>query len=154
MPSHDDETTTVELTPDERLVVERIARGYAAAAPTGWLRIVNRTECSVAPGDAGRATVRVVVVQGPDGLVQETYRPPDDLYFVVGDLLDQLAGRSPSQSVTFLLVVDRVGGFTVTVTQDAPKLLVGIRDESSSRPVHDYLERNRAELEDLARRLG
>lgn len=149
-----DDAPTVELTPEQRAVVERIATGFPSSAPAGWLRIVSRQESTWSGSSADIAMVEIVVVETPDGLVQQDYDAPRDLFFVVSDLLEELASQSPTESITFLLVVDRDGSWSVTVTQDSPKLLVGIRDESSSRPVHDYLERNRTELEELAGRLG
>lgn len=147
MPNHPDRSGSVELSPEQRDVVERIARSYAGAAPAGWLRIVSRQECSVAEDSAGIANVRVVVVETPDGgLEQQHFRPPRDLHFATGDLLRELAAASPTQVVVLVLVIDRDGSHAVTVTTDEARVLFGTRDDSSSRPVHDYLERHREEL--------
>ncbi|GEL98903.1 hypothetical protein [Cellulomonas terrae] len=153
MPSHDlpDDAPTLDLTPDQLDLVGRIAQSYAAAAPAGWVRIVARQECSVGEDARGIANVRVVVVETPDGLVQEDYSPPRDLHFQTGDMLRELAAGSPTQTVVLNLVVDRDGTHRAAVTVDVPRVLVGIRDETSSEPVHDYLERNRAELTALLR---
>lgn len=154
MPNPHDEPVTVELSPEHADVLARMAASYGGAAPAGWLRIVVRQECSVDPEIAGTVNVRVVVVRTPDGLVQETYRPPRDLHFVVGDMLRELAAQSPTSTVVLDLVVDADGSHTGTVVQDVPRVLAGERDDTSSKPVHEYLERNRAELEQLAARLG
>jgi hypothetical protein len=146
MPNHPGENATVTLDDEQQALVEQIARSYAAAAPAGWLRIVSRQECSVAGDSAGIANVRVVVVETADGLEQQDYRPPRDLHRQTGDLLRGLAAASPTGVIVLLLVVDRDGSHTVTVTQDEARVLVGRRDETSSRPVHDYLERHREEL--------
>ncbi|KQR11774.1 hypothetical protein [Cellulomonas sp. Leaf334] len=139
-------TATVDLSPEGRALVSRIARSYGAAAPPGWVRIVARQECSVGAEADGIANVRVVVVATPDGLVQEHYRPPRDLHFETGDMLRELAAESPTQTVVMNLRIDRDGTHHATVTVDVPRVLVGIHDETSSKPVHEYLERNRAEL--------
>ena len=137
---------TVALSPDQQSLLERIARSHAAAAPASWLRIVCREECSVSPESDGIGSVRVVVVETPDGLEQQTFRPSDELYFETGDLLHELATGSPTQTVVLTLVIDRDGTREATVRVDVPRVLVGIRDETSSTPVHEYLDRNRAEL--------
>lgn len=102
----------------------------------------------------GRVAVRDVVRATPEGLVQEPYRPPRDLHFQTGTMLDELAAASPTKTVVMHLVVDRDGRWSGRVEQDVPRVLVGVRDESSSTPVHQHLGRHRAELEDLAARLG
>lgn len=141
----------VALTPAQVDLVGQIARSYARDAPTGWLRIVSRVECSVAQLTAGSVAVRVVVVQTPDGLVQRHFRAPRDLHFEAGDLLRALAAESPTQVVVLSLVIDRDGSHEATLTQDVPRVLDGIRDETSSGAVHDYLELHRDELERLRR---
>lgn len=140
--NHADPTSTVDLSPDQQSLVERIARSHAAAAPAGWLRIVSREECSVGPGSDGIGSVRVVVVETADGLEQQTFRPSDELYWESGDLLRELAAASPTQTVVLSVVIDRDGRTEATVVVDVPRVLVGIRDETSSKPVHHYLERN------------
>ncbi|GIG20767.1 hypothetical protein Cch01nite_14910 [Cellulomonas chitinilytica] len=140
----------IELTADQHAVVERIVRSYADAAPAGWLRLVVREECSVDPGSAGSAIVRALVIETPDGLEQQDFRAPRETYFLRSGLLDELAVASPTRVIVFSLVVDRDGSHTVTVTPTDPGLLDGIRDETTSRPVHDYLANNREELERLA----
>ncbi|GEK22913.1 hypothetical protein [Cellulomonas xylanilytica] len=149
MPSHDprdDGSTAVTLTDEQSALLASIVRSWAAAAPAGWLRVVTREECSVAPESDGIGSVRIVVVETPDGLEQETFRPSDELYFETSDLLRELAAGSPTQTIVLDVVIDRDGRTEATVVVDTPRVLVGIRDETSSKPVHQYLERNRAEL--------
>ncbi len=145
--------TAVGLAPEHQQVLERMVRSYPTTAPAGWLRIVVREECSADPQVAGNASVQAVVVRGPDGLAQHEYRPPDDLYFPAGDMLRELAAASPTLTVVLELVVDATGRHAARVVQGEPRLLAGIRDETSSVPVHRYLERHRAELEALAARV-
>ncbi|KQR11773.1 hypothetical protein [Cellulomonas sp. Leaf334] len=144
--NHPAPTSTVDLTPDQQSLVERIARSYAAAAPAGWLRVVCREECSVSPESDGTGSVRVVVVETAAGLEQQTFRPSDELYWESGDLLRELAAASPTQTIVLSVVIDRDGRTEAAVVVDVPRVLVGIRDETSSKPIHHYLERNRAEL--------
>ncbi|KQR11775.1 hypothetical protein [Cellulomonas sp. Leaf334] len=149
MPSHDhhaDTPTEVALSPEQTALVDRIVRDHAAAAPPGWLRIVSREECSVSAEADGTGTVQVVVVQTPAGLEQQTFRPSRTLFFENDDLLRELAAESPTQTVVLHLVIDRDGTHEARFTVDVPRVLVGVRDETSSKPVHEYLERNRAEL--------
>jgi hypothetical protein len=141
-----DTARAVTLRPEHAELVAAIAESYARAAPPGWVRIVSREENSVAEETRGSVSVRVVVVETPTGLEQQHFRPPRDLHFPMGDMLDELAAQSPTQVVVFDLVVDRDGSHTCTITQDVPRILVGIRDETSSGPVHDYLEQHRDEL--------
>ncbi|WP_028045496.1 hypothetical protein [Cellulomonas sp. URHE0023] len=150
MPSHHgDSSAPVELTAEQAAAAARIASGYAAAAPQGWLRIVSRTEAATSNESAGHVRVQVVVVETADGLVQEYYSAPRELFFVVVDLLDELAAASPTQMITFVLVIDR-DGYSVSVTSNEVRVLDGMRDEATWKPIHQYLERNREELERLA----
>lgn len=151
-PDPPDEPVTLELSPAQHDVLGALARAYAAAAPQGWLRVVVRHECSTDPEIRGRVAVRQVVVLTPQGLVQERCEAPDDMHFEIGDLLDELAEQSPTRTVVLHLVVDRDGTWSGRVEQDVPRVLAGIRDDTSSKPVHEHLERNRAELEELAAR--
>jgi hypothetical protein len=146
MPNPGEPDTSMELSAEQEAVVARIARSHGAAAPQGWVRVVAREECSVGPEADGIASVRVVVVETPDGLEQQHFRPSRELHFEQSDLLHELAAASPTKTVVLTLVVDRDGTHEATVTVDVPRVLVGIRDETSSKPVHEYLERNRAEL--------
>ncbi|WP_456789697.1 hypothetical protein [Cellulomonas sp. P5_C5] len=147
MPNHhDDPSTAVTLSQGQSEVVERIARSFAASAPAGWLRIISREECSVAPGSTGIVSVQEVVIETPNGLEQQPFDPSNDVYFDTVDLLRELAAQSPTQTIVMNVVVDRNGRYEATCLVDVPRVLVGIRDETSSKPVHDYLERNRAEL--------
>lgn len=151
MPNHevpDDAAapTAIAVSAEQAALVERIARSHAAAAPAGWLRIVCREECSVDPEIDGIASVQEVVVETTNGLEQQPFTPSRELHFESGDMLRELADSSPTQTVVMLLVVDRDGTHEATFTSDVPRVLVGIRDETSSKPVHEYLERNRAEL--------
>jgi hypothetical protein len=140
----------IPLSAEQQAALDRVVRSYTAALPAGSLRLVVREECSVDPESAGTAIVRALVVETPDGLEQRDFDAPRDVYFVLGDLLKELAAASPTRVVVFSLVVDRDGSHTVSVTPDEARLLEGVRDETTSRPVHDYLNRNRAELERLA----
>jgi hypothetical protein len=149
MPSHDhldDAPAEITLTPEQSAVFERVVRSHAAAAPEGWVRIVSREECSVSAEADGTGTVQVVVVETPAGLEQQTFNPSRQLFFENDDLLRDLAAESPTQTVVLYLVIDRDGTHRATFTVDVPRVLVGIRDETSSKPVHEYLERNRDEL--------
>ena len=149
MPSQEaDAPTAVDLSREQAAIVARIATGYGAAAPQGWLRIVSRTECTTSNESAGRLAVRVVVVETPNGLEQDYFRPPRDLHFVVADLLDELAAASPTQTIVFDLVLDR-DRYSATVTNQEVDHLDGMRDETTWKPVHQYLQRNREELERL-----
>jgi hypothetical protein len=139
-------SATITLNAEQEALVERIALSHAGAAPQGWLRVVAREECSVGAEADGIGSVRVVVVETPAGLEQQHFRPSRDLHFETGDLLRALAEQSPTQTIVLLLVVDRDGTHQATVTVDVPRVLVGIRDETSSTPILEYLERNRAEL--------
>lgn len=150
-PSREDPPVVVALDAEQRLVIEQIARSYAAAAPPGWVRVVAREETSVAPDTAGSVGVRVVIVETADGLEQQTFDAPSDVYFPTHDMLDELAAASPTQVVVLALEVDRDGSYQVAVTQDVPRVLVGIRDETSSKQVHKYLELHRDELTRLLR---
>ncbi len=153
MPSRPGEPMVVELSAEHEDLLGRIARSYAAAAPSDWLRIVVRQECSMEPQLRGRVAVREVVRAAPEGLVQEPYRPPRDLHFPTGTMLDTLAAASPTKTVVMHLVVDRDGSWSGRVEQDVPRVLAGVRDETSSTPVHQHLERHRQELEEMAARL-
>ncbi len=144
----------VPLSAEHRTVVARMVESYAGSAPAGWVRIVLRKECSVAPELAGAAGVQAVVLRRPDGLVQEHFRVPREHHFLIGDMLRELAAASPTRTVVLELVVDATGDHVVRIVQDVPRLLVGVRDETSSVPVHRYLERHRAELEALDQRLA
>lgn len=146
VPPHDPQHAPVTLTPEQADVVARLARSHAQAAPDGWLRVVTREECSVADGTDGIASVRVVVVATPEGLEQQHFRPSRELHFERGDLLRELAAQSPTQAVVLDLLVDRDGDYRFAVTRDVPRVLDGVRDETSSRAVHDYLELHRDEL--------
>jgi len=143
-------TDQIEPSAEQQVALDRIVRSYTDALPAGWVRLVVREECSVDPESAGTAIVRALVVETPDGLEQRDFRAPRDVYFVLSDLMNELAAASPTRVVVLSLVIDRDGSRTVSVTPDEARLLEGVRDETSSRPVHDYLERNRAELERLA----
>lgn len=154
MPNPPAESVELELSPAHREVLERAALAYAGAVPSTWVRIVVRHECSMDPELRGRVAVREVVCATPEGLVQDGFRAPDEMYFEVAGMLDELAAASPTKTVVMHLVVDRDGRWSGRVEQDVPRVLVGVRDESSSTPVHQHLERHRAELEDLAARLG
>ena len=138
--------SAVTLSADQTALVAQIARSHAAAAPAGWLRIVCREECSVDPEVDGIASVQEVVVENADGLEQQPFRPSRELHFESSDMLRELAADSPTKTVVLHLVVDRDGTHQVTLTVDVPRVLVGIRDETSSKPFHQYLERNRDEL--------
>lgn len=151
VPPRDPQHASVTLTPEQAEVVRRVARSHAEAAPEGWLRIVTREECSVADGTDGIASVRVVVVETPEGLEQQHFRPSRELHFERGDLLRELAAQSPTQAVVLDLLVDRDGSHRFAVTHDVPRVLDGVRDETSSGPVHDYLELHRDELTRLLR---
>ncbi|WP_019137335.1 hypothetical protein [Cellulomonas massiliensis] len=142
------------MTPEQEAVLAQIVAALPQSAPAGWLRIVSRREGTVAEGPYSGSSVDVVVVQTPAGLEQRDYRDPEDLYWTVLDLMEDLARSSSGGSVVLSLVVDRDGTSRVDLAEEAPKVLEGVRDESSSVPVHEYLERNRAELEELAARLG
>lgn len=154
MHNHPGERVTIELSPEHRDVLARMAESYAQGAPEGWLRVVLRNECSVDPAIAGSVDVCTVVIRTAEGLAQQDYDPPTDLYFDTFDMLNELAEQSPTRTVVLHLVVDRDGAWSGRVEQDVPRVLAGIRDDTSSKPVHEYLERNRAELEELAGRLG
>lgn len=143
---HGEPGATITLSAEQQALVARIAQSHAAAAPQGWLRIVAREECSVGSEADGIGSVRVVVVETPAGLEQQHFRSSRELHFESGDMLRELAAGAPTQTVVLTLVVDRDGSHQATVTVDVPRVLVGIRDETSSKPVHEYLERNRAEL--------
>ena len=71
----------------------------------------------------------------------------------MAELMRELAAASTTRCVTALLVLDRDGSISFDVDDGVPAILDGVRDESSSKPLHEYVERNRAELEDLARRI-
>ena len=154
MPDPTPPDPTVDLRPDQRDVVGRIVRSHAAAAPQGWVRIVSREECSVSAEADGTGTVQIVVVETPAGLAQQTFHPSRKLFFENDDLLRELAAESPTQTVVLHLVIDRDGTHEARFTVDMPRVLVGIRDETSSKPVHEYLDRNRAELTALLGRPG
>ena len=154
MPNHHDESSTVPLTPEQQQVLAAVAGAYGRAAPEGWLRLVVRNETSVDPEHRGGVAVQQVVRRTPDGLVQEAFHEPDEMFFELADLLDELAAASPTRTVVLHLVVDADGSHTARLEQDVPRVLAGVRDDTSSKPVHEYLERNRAELEELAARLG
>lgn len=151
MPNHDEVLVAVTLDGAQTALFERIARSYADAAPQGWVRIVVREECSVEAETEGSAAVSVVIVETLAGLEQLPFRRPRDLYFEASDMLEEIAASSPTKAVVLWLQIDRDLSHEVTVTQDVPRVLVGIRDETSSRPVHDYLEHHRDELTRLAR---
>lgn len=137
------------MTPEQERTLDEIIAVYRRSAPAGWLRVVCRWECELADdGLPDRAMAHVVIVDDGGTLTQAQFPTPDDLTFVLSDFHAELARETSSGRLSADLVIDR-DTHDLTLTEEPSKMLHGDWQDSSER-VHQYLDRHREELAELA----
>lgn len=138
-----------DVTPEQQSTLDEIVTVYRDAAPDGWLRIVCRWECELAPdGLADSALTHVVIVVEGGELAQVQFPSPDALTFVRGDWHEELTRATARGALSVDLLIDR-DDYALTFTEEPSKMLHGDWADSDRR-VHEYLERHRDELAALA----
>lgn len=137
------------MTPEQQSTLDEIIAIYRTSAPDGWLRIVCRWECEIAPdGAPDRALAQVVIVVEDGELTQVQFPSPGGLTFLRGDWHDELTRATPGGALSVDLIIDR-DDHDVTFTEEPSKMLHGDWSDSDER-VHEYLDRHRDELAALA----
>jgi hypothetical protein len=139
-----------------REALERLVARYRAIAPEGWIRVISWWAYLGDGGTTDRSVLKhpeIAIVLGPDGLSSEYFRPDSHAGNDIDALNEALVGE-PEEGWTLLqLEIDRDG----TVRTDFDTGPARELEDSATDPfwdgVHEYLERNRPALEELAGRL-
>lgn len=134
--------------------LDQVAKLFTDAAPPEWIRLVAYYEYETdADGDPAKSAIKLAIRHTPDGLTQDYPRTPPAMGWAVDELHEAAEGTDHAGWSTMVLEIDRDGSRRISYGHGQAKNLHGVRDDESWDRWHEYLDRNRPELEELAARL-
>ena len=145
------------MNPTAQAHLDAYVAKYRASAPPNGVRIAtwsaHLADESGQVDRGSRMRVEVAVVLGLEGLTGEHFKPDSQAVFDLEDLDAALDGEPEAGWTILRLEIDRDGPYRADFDTGPARPLLDSATDPYWEAVHDYVDRNRGELEELVERL-
>ncbi len=145
------------MNPEAQQLVDAFVTKLKQSAPESWVRLVYwGSYLADDDGSVNRGTYKhaeIAIVRDGENLTGEYFRLDPQAGFDLQDLEGPLAGEPEADWTVLRVEADRDGAVRADFSHEAPQSFEGSMDNAFWDGVHEYLERNRPALVELAARL-